>query len=98
MTDAVDRIRESTTGDWRKRRHARLDHEVRHHSPTAAAVAAHERMRAAVAELGHVAIDTCPGSRELDQALHTLTDQVLAGFNAAIARNHDKLPVAQPQE
>jgi len=55
------------------------------------AAQAHQAMRAAVADLGHLAIELCPQSRELDQALHVLTDQVLSGFNAAIARNHDKL-------
>lgn len=81
----------SNTGNWRTRRHAFLDHEVAYHAPNPAAVAAHEAVRVAVATLGHLAIEVCPVSRELDQALHVLTDQVLAGFNAAIARNHDKL-------
>lgn len=81
------------TGSWRQRRHTYLDHQVAHHPPTPAAVTAHEAMRAAVAELGHKAIEVCPVSRELDLALLALTDQVLAGFNAAIARHHDKLPV-----
>lgn len=75
--------------------HAALNERVTHHAPNITAQVAHETMRGAVAELGHKAIDTCPLSPELTEALRKLTDEVLAGFNAAIARNHDRIP---PQE
>jgi hypothetical protein len=77
--------------EWRGRRHVLLNEQVDHHAPTPAAVVAHQTMRAAVAHLGHLAIDTCPLCPELEEALRTLTDEVLSGFNAAIARNHHQL-------
>lgn len=78
--------------EWRDSRHGILDEQVSHHAPSPAAVEAHQRMRAEVARVGHIAIDTCPVCPELENALRVLTDEVLAGFNAAIARNHDQLP------
>lgn len=83
---------EKMNSEWRGRRHVLLDDQVAYHAPNDAARAAHETMRTAVAQLGHLAIDTCPVSAELGEALRVLTDHVLAGFNAAIARNHHQLP------
>lgn len=76
--------------------HQALDRRVGYYAPSPDAVAAHEAMRAAVASLGHRAIEVCPNAPELREALRKLTDEVLAGFNAAIARNHDRLrPAAE---
>jgi hypothetical protein len=72
--------------------HEQLERRVRHYAPDDAAIRAHQAMRSAVAELGHRAIDQCPVCPELHEALRKLTDEVLAGFNAAIARNHHRLP------
>jgi len=84
----MDRIRR---GDL----HDQVTHRIAYHAPDIAARVAHETMRGAVAELAHKAIDTCPVSPELYEALRKLTDEVLAGFNAAIARNHDRIPTQE---
>jgi len=84
----MDRVRR---GDL----HDEVTHRVAYHAPDTAARVAHETMRGAVAELAHKAIDTCPMSLELQLALRKLTDEVLAGFNAAIARNHDRIPTQE---
>jgi hypothetical protein len=71
--------------------HQTLRHNIVYHPPNDVAVLAHQQLRREVERLGDLAIEICPPTPELAEAIRKLTDEVLAGFNAAVARNHDRL-------
>jgi hypothetical protein len=71
--------------------HARTIRDVKYHPPDDRARAAHELLRAEIERLAHLAIEVCPPGRELSLGLTDLVDGALMHFNAAVARNHDRL-------
>lgn len=66
--------------------HARVDNDTAYHPPSSPEViAAHQRVRVLVADLGHELIDLCPEGRDLSLAL-TAAEDVMHWANAAIAK------------
>jgi len=69
-----------------------LRERVHYYPPTEQAVWAHEAIRAATTAYGEILLGNCPPSEELYEALRILTDDVMSRCNAAIARNHGRIP------
>jgi hypothetical protein len=80
-----------TDAELREALHRRVVTDVGYHAPNDAAREAHEQIRLHTETLAHLMIDLCPPGRELSLGLTKLIDEAMAHFNAAVARNHDRL-------